>query len=236
MSENSNPQGDETIVVPKAQYDEMVEKLADATQSKANLVAEIQELREKKQLTEAETEELRKQLEGRVDPPASTGEITPEKIAEMVTETAKKLLSERDNEAAKENQEAALNDFLSKHTEFHPENDEGGLKLSALQRKLERFNTSGLKSREDYAAVLEDARNLVFGGQPPRDEEGRNPNPLPPNGGGRESAPVREAVDDRLTPKELQIIERSFGGDKERYLKIKAKRPDYVATLLQYSS
>lgn len=228
MSEN-----DETVAVPKQQYDEMVEKLAGTTQSNANLVAEIKELREKKQISDAEAEELRKKVTERQETTPS-GDLSPEKIAELATESAKKVLSERDSETAKQNKEAAFNAFFATHKEFHPENDEGGLKRSSLEKKLSRFNLDGITSQTDFMAVLEDARNLVVGNGEARTEPGRDPNPLPPNGGGG-SAPVKEAQDTQLTSKEMQIIERSFDGDKERYLKIKAKRPDYVATLLQYS-
>lgn len=233
MSEIPASHEAETVTVPKAQYDEMVEKLADKTQTNSNLVAEIKDLREKKQLSDSEAEELRKKLEGRVDTPAD-GTITPEQIAEMVADASKKILTERDNETAKQNKDAALEEFFSKNKEFHPENDEGGLKFASLEKKLARFNLTGLKTKEDFMSVFEDARNLVVGTV--KEVTPTVTPPLPPHGGGTHAAPVKEATDDKLSPKELEIIDRSFGGDKERYLKIKAKRPDYVQTLLAYSA
>lgn len=124
-----------------------------------------------------------------------------------------------------------MRDFLGKHKEFHPDNDEGGLKLSALQKKIARFDTAGLKSYDDFTSLFEDAKNLVTGHVAPSDRND-NAQVLPPQGGG--SSGPKEAVDTQLTSKEMLVIDRSFGGDKDRYLKIKAKRPDYVAALLTY--
>lgn len=231
MSENE-PKG-ETVTVPKEQYDEMVEKLADATQSKSNLVNEVTELRKKNQITESEKADLLKQIEASTVQP--TGDLDSTKVAELAEQAAKRILSERDSKTAEDNKKAAFAEFLEKHKEFHPDNDEGGLKFSSVERKLSRFNLSGMTSKEDFMSALEDARNLAVGGSQPSKEEGRDPNPLPP-AGGNGTTTVREAQSTSLSPKELAIVDRTFGGDKERYLKIKEKRPDYVATLLQYST
>lgn len=232
VDEDGNPILEtETVAVPKKQYDEMVEKLADSTQSKANLVSEIKELREKKQLSDAEAVELRKKLEAR-SAPLNPSDLTPEKIAEMTTETVSRILSERETQVSKDNMGTALGSFKAQHPEFHPENDEGGIKMAMLERKLGQFNMSGLKTEKEFLSVLSDARRLVTN-VPEPEGKGDNPNPLPPNSGG-DGSKLRE-VSVTLTPKEWKIIENTFGGDKERYLKIKAKHPDYVNTLLQYS-
>jgi len=222
---------DDDTTVSKEQYNEIVEKLADATQSKVNLVAEIQELREKKQITEAEAEELRTKLAARTEPEPTEG-LNPEKVMEITSEAVRKILADKDLESAKANKKSAMAAFQAKYKEFHPENDEGGLRLAALERELNDFNLGGLVTEADFMTKFEKARSLVVGIQAPTSEDGTDPNPLPPNGGG--NAGPREAVTTQLTSKEMKIVEQSFGGDKDRYLKIKAKRPDYVASLLQY--
>lgn len=232
LDEDGNPILDETVIVPKKQYDEMVEKLADSTQSKTNLVNEIKELREKKQLSDAEAVELRKKLDAHSKEPLNPSDLTPEKIAEMTTETVSRILSERETQDSKDNLKTALDSFKAQYPEFHPENDEGGIKMAMLERKLGRFNITDLKTEKEFLLVLGDARKLVTNVSEP-EGKGDNPNPLPPNSGG-EGSKHRELYV-TLTPKEWKIIENTFGGDKERYLKIKAKRPDYVDTLLQYS-
>jgi len=232
LDENGKPISEgETVTVLKKQYDEMVEKLANESQSKVNLVNEIKELREKKQLTEAEAEDLKKQLAQRKEVPADSTVLTPERIAEITTDTLRTALAEKEVEVAKSNREAAMATFLSRNKEFHPDNDEGGLKKSALEKKLAQFNTMGLKTEAEFLTVFEDASRLV-GIEPKSKSTGIDPNPPAPMARGAE---VHEVKVENLSTKELQIIERTFGGDKERYIKIKAKRPDYVASLLQYS-
>jgi len=225
---------DETVTVPQSQYDEIVEKLASETQSKVNLVNEIKELREKKQLTEREAEELRKKLESSVLPPqSSSGVLTSEQIEEIALSTMKSAFAAKDTEEAQANKVNAMNSFLGKHKEFHPDNDPGGIKLSALEQKFARFNTEGLKKESDFLSVLEDASSLV---RPTQQSQtpGIDPNPPAPTGT-QSGTPASEMTDDKLSQKEITIINRSFDGDRERYLKIKQKRPDYVASLLQYS-
>lgn len=230
---NGNPiLVDETVSLPKKDYDDMVEKLANETQSKASLVAEIKELREKKQLTEAEAADLKKKLEQRDVTPVDVKDLTPDKIAEIAMNTFKSVLAEKEQETAKSNRASAMTTFLSNHKEFHPDNDEGGLKLGVLERKLAQFNTNGVTSESGFLSILEDAAKLIGTTSVVTPES--DPNPPAPNGT-RDGSQVPSVVNDKLTSKELQIIERSFDGDRERYLKIKAKRPDYVATLLQYS-
>ena len=156
MSENEGDNTPETVAVPKQQYDEMVEKLANSTQATSNLVLEIKELRSKNQITEAEATELKKKLAERNEG-GTPQDLNTDTVTTLATEAARKILSERDEEDSKQNKELALKAFLEKHKEFHPENDEGGLKLSSLERKLSRFNQFGLKSVEDFSSVLEDA-------------------------------------------------------------------------------
>lgn len=233
MSENDGTQVPETVTVPKEQYDEIVVKLADKTQATSNLVAEVKELREKNQITEAEAAALREKLASRPD--TATTEVNPQQVAEVAADAVKKVLNERDNQTAKENKDAAFAAFLEKHPEFAPANDEGGIKLSILEGKLARFNLAGLKSQSDFMTIFEDARNLAVGNTSAPIGTNEDPNPIAPNGGGGSST-VRESEDNALSPKELKLIQDTFAGDKERYLKQKAKRPDYVATLLAYLS
>jgi cell division septum initiation protein DivIVA len=233
MSDSTQLPNEETQEgeVSKEAYNELVEKLANETQSKASLVAEIKDLREKKQISEAEAEAAREKLEAAKAAPASVEEFTPQRVAEVAEEAAQRVLRNREREEAKGNRAAAMDAFIAEHREFHPDNDEGSLKMAALERKLERFNLSGLQSVSDFKSVFEDASRLVGGIQPDNGSP-ENPNPLPPNGGGTSPKSAESTV---LSSKEMKIIDRTFGGDKERYLKIKAKKPDYVASLLQYS-
>lgn len=216
--------------VSKEQYNEVVEKLANERQSTANLVSEIKELRDKKNLSDEEAETLRKkvlELEGSNNAPE---DMSPKEVIKAAEEAARKIFEDKERDDAKANRRAAFENFIGQHKEFHPDNDVGGIKLAALERKIDMFNTSGLHSVRDFMSVLEDAYRLIAGTQTPI-EESQNPNPDAPEGSG---ATPKTGDDNKVSAKEMKIIDRSFGGDKERYLKIKAKRPEYVASLLAY--
>lgn len=227
----NNPEGnpeDENVVLSKAEHEELVKKLEKESQDKANLVEEIKELRKKKQITEAEAEELKKKIEESKNVNTDIGELTPEKIAEIASKTTQEILNKNTEATIKSNKESALSKFKEKHKEFHNDNDEGGIKMSVLEKKLERFNTTNLKSEEDFLSIFEDAYALIGKSENSEIPE-NNIQTESPSGG---SAP-KEFQNTNLTPKEIEIVNRTFNGDKERYLKIKAKRPDYVANLIQ---
>lgn len=229
--QSEDNQSEDKVEISKKEYDEMVEKIALGKQDKANLISEIKELREKKQISESEAEELRKKAgQSGKDETPSEG-ITPEKIEEQVAKTVSKILQDRDSKTAEENMKSAMRAFQSKNKQFHPDNDEAGLKMSALEKKLARFNLSGLKSESEFLEVFEDAKRLVMNEQPAAPKNS-NPNPIAPDA----PAPVaKEEKDDELTSEEMKIVERTFGGDKDRYKKIRSKRPEYVAELLRYA-
>lgn len=234
MNENPTPDGtpvvpeEEKVVLSKAEHEDLVKKLADESQAKTNLVEEIKTLREKKQISEAEAEELKKKLEEKVETPGEAGELTADKIAEIASRATQEILSKNSEVTVAGNKESALTKFKEKYKEFHPENDEGGIKMASLERKLERFNTTGLSSETDFLSVFEDAYNLI--GKPVAPVEPGAPIPTDPSSDGTVPASVEAS---NLTPKELKIIDDTFAGDKEAYLKIKAKRPDYVEKLVQ---
>ena len=213
---------DEKVVLTKAEHQELVEKLANETQAKANLVNEVKELREKKQLSESEVAELKvknQELEA-----LNKGE-NPEVDVEKVVET---ILTKKAIEDTKKTQENIKAKFRETHKEFHPDNDAGSIKLGVFERVVGRFNTSDL-SNEEYSKVLEDAYALM-------NKETKEPN-TPGNNYSEKNTPSNPPVSDDnvLTPKEEKLIASTFGGDRERYLKQKAKRPDYIEQLLTYA-
>ena len=221
---------DDVIIVPRERYDEIVEKLANAEQSTANLVSEIKDLREKKQITEAEAEELRKQVEGKSETPSGSDPLSPEKIAEITSQTVSKILSEKKEADAKNALSEAIQEFQSGNKEFHPDNDQGGLKMSKIQSKLEQFNLNGFSSKAEFSRVLADAKRLVSNSNPKIEDNAPEIQDVP------ESSPnqPKAGEGDKLSEKELKLIQNTFNGDKERYMKIKDKRPEYVAQILQY--
>ena len=226
----NTPSNDDNIVsLSREEYDKLVEERANDAQAKSNLTNEIKELREKKQEIE---EELKTALEKPASTPAEnfSDEITPEKIAELASSTVKNILMEKESELASKNKSEAFEDFIKSNKRFHPENDEAGLKRSALEKKLKMFNTDSLKSREEFLSVLESASKLL----PDVDNEPATQNPSAYTSPSA-NLNVDSASSHELDSRELKLIDRSFGGNKEEYLKQKAKRPDYVEQLLEWA-
>ena len=149
----------------------------------------------------------------------------------LKTETVQKLFAQKDEDNAKSSYEDALINFKESNKEFHPDNDEGGLKFSALERELSSFNTSGLKSKNEFLAVFDKAK-ILLGGE--NKSEVINQNPYDDTSSESGSSP-KEVDNINLSSIELKLINSTFEGDKERYLKQKAKRPDYVDELLRWA-
>lgn len=236
MGENPNPNPEvnptgEDVTLKKKEYDELVEKLANETQDKSNLVKEIKELREKKQLTESQVQELERKLKQKTEV-GNPDDITPERIAETAARVVEEILTKKERGDAEVNRKNAEDRFKEIHKEFHGQNDEAGIKYAAFENKLQRFNLTGLRTEADFLAAFEDAYKLMGKVEVKLEEGGQNPYSTTPQD---EPRVPKEVIVETLTPKERVIIDRTFGGDKERYLKIKAKRPDYVESLLQYA-
>lgn len=200
--DGDNAGGDETVVLSKEEHDQMVQTLAERKEAEAKLLKEVTDLRKKnRDLAQA---------------PQS-----PEDVAKAVEAEFKK----REAEEIKRTIESATNEFLSEHPEFSKENDPDGSKLAAFQKSLGQFSLSGIKTKEDYQRVLENAMRLT-----PEIEQPLSPTPntprVPSFVGGKPTA--------KLSEKESKLVQRSFGGDVEAYLKVKTKRPEYIEGLLEY--
>ena len=221
------------VVLPKAEHTKLVEELAQKNQATANLVSEIKELREKKQLTETEKAALEAKIKDLSDlSKANPEELTPVKIDALINQRLDETLSKKDKESRIESRNSALKKFKELNKEFSESNDVGGLKMSAFERKLSMFNMDSPKSTEDFYTVFENARLLL------KKEEGKtdtiqNPYSHTPS---NETPTIKvDNLNDNLTAVEQKIIDRTFGGDKKRYLEQRLKRPDYVETLLKYA-
>jgi len=229
-----NPEEGEVVTLKREDYDKFVKD----SEAKENLVSEIKDLREKKQLSESEAEELRKKVEelSNIDKEGENAEkpvIDSTKIDELIEQRLQDRLSKKEVEDRAVSKQEAIRKFKESNKEFHEDNDEGGLKFSALEKKLSMFNTDNVRSTEEFLTILNSAKTLMGGGIKKNDEQA-NPYANTPSEEGH-SVPV-EDKDKNLTPVELKLIERSFGGDKGKYLEQKAKRPDFVENLLRHAT
>lgn len=198
--------GEEEVKLTKKEHDEMVRLLAERKQNETNMQNELIDLRKKNRDLAA----------GSIQEPKS------EEIQKVVEAELKK----RDTEELKRTTESVLIKFLDSHPEFSTENDEGGLKFAAFQKALVRINTQGVKTASDYEQVLEDALRLTGQVAPATPSFSSTPRSAPEVRGVSKGA--------QLTTPEQKLVQNNFGGDVDAYLKVKAKRPEYIEELIRW--
>lgn len=195
--------------------DDLKAKNEQAEQEKARLVEEIKEERRKKQ----EAEDLAKSAiaNKNVDPDEA-------KIYEIV----EKRLNEDKTKQIEMSRSQFEEKFKSSHPEFEPSNDVGGIKFQAFKRVLNRFNLNDLTTENEFAEVYNNAMLIMNGGVKTNQNQNINQNSFTPptkSNGGIGNTP------DEVSSKEDKLIQ-SIGWTKEKYLKLKASRPDFVRNLL----
>lgn len=227
---DNNPNGNEnTVILSKEEYNKLVLQQANLSQDKANLVSEITELRKKNQLTEQEKIDLANKVK-QSESLGKDGTIQPTEVRAVAEKVVQEVFEKQKTVARKTAREQAEQKFLNEHPEFKPENDIGGLKKAALDKKLANFNLDKFNSEEEFLTVYVDANNLLGNVS--------NPNvvtpkviPSMPSHNGADQSPKKDV---QLTPQEQKIVTQFLGGDVEKFIKQKEKRPDYIASLLQY--
>jgi len=212
-----------TITLSKEEHKKLVEEKASLSQDKSNLVNEIKEIREKKSLSEEQVKELTSKVE---ELKSMAGDNSNIDVKELAEKTVKEFYKKQQTEARESAKQDAMSKFLSDNPEFSPENDELGLKKSAFEKKLGKFNLSNLSKEEDFISVYNDALSLM--GSKKVVEDNSNPMDIQPSS----NANPAEAKIDSLNAKELKVIDQFMGGDKEAFLKKKAKHPDFIDSLM----
>ena len=197
-------------------------KVTELEAAKTALVGETTDLRKARQDKETEIETLKNLLKEATE----KNNLAPEdeKIAAVVT----RVLGSKEQERAAANKKSALEAFVNKHKEYHPDNDPGGIKKAALERELANLNPWNTAVEVgELTAVIEKANTYLRGHDTPRQDANGNPILTPPNN----PTPPKTTPDDELSPREQQLIDRN-GWTKEKYLGLKAKMPDFVDSLL----
>ena len=230
MPEPIDPQDEDNITLKKEDYEKLVEEHANSTQAKTNLTNEITEIRKTRQEARDEVENLTKENKKLKETPAPDTDNQNTDVKEAAKQVVEAILSEREEGEVKKNMAFALDDFKDNMTEFHSDNDEGGLKFEAFKKSLSKFNFEGLSTKDDFKSVFGDAYKLLVK-EDKKDEINNNAFSSSPSD---ESNQPKVMSVDNLSTRELKFIERSYNGDKEKYLKVKAKRPDYINSLLEW--
>lgn len=227
MTGNTNP--DTNVPGANEATTELNQKIASLETEKNNLVGELKEDRQKRQALQDQINELQQALtdatKRNTEAPA-TGDISA-----LVEQAVSSALNKSTASKAKGNKQAAFEKFVSDHKEFSAENDVTGKRLEALKSKFARFNTEDVVELDDFYALIGDANRLLGGDTTPQTSgrEVNNPYSSTPS---TNSSP-RTAPDNDLSAAELKLIEKN-NFTKERYLKLKAKNPKYIESLLVY--
>lgn len=224
-----NPDGEgEIITLSIEEHKKLVEANANLTQDKVNLVNEIKELREKKQLTDSEKAELAQKLETLESSRKTGNPVEADEVKTVAEQVVSQILSKKEAENREMTLKIAREKFLQENPQFSEENDEGGIKKAAFDRKLAMFNIDKLKTESEFLSVFNDV-NRLLGSSKPEDERENNIPPSTDGAGKPKTVDIHE-----LSSKEIKVINQFLDGDKEKYIKMKAKRPDYIASLLQH--
>lgn len=197
----------------KAQLaDELKTKHEQAESEKANLVEELKEERKKKQLAEAA---LAVNNNG--------SQVVDEQKARDIVKAV--LSEERSNQIETTRSEFDAK-FKASNPEFNTSNDPGGIKYDAFKKTLSKFNLNGLTKESDFAEVYSAAMILLGKGQT-QNNQGNNPYAFGQTSRGN----ITAASDNNISAKERKLIE-SIGWTEEKYLQQKAKRPEYIQSIL----
>lgn len=202
--------------------EELKAEIARLEQDKAALTGELQGNRPKLREANEQIELLKEQLAAAVK--KNDAEPEDKKIAEAID----RVFAQRTQVSAEANKKAAFAKFVAENTEYNPDNDQGGLKFAALKKEFEQFNTSGLVEKEDFESVIGKAHALLRG----TDTTRRTDTPSIPSSTTSTPAAPASIVQSKVSDEEKKLIERN-GWTEEKYLKLKAKMPDYMNNLIR---
>lgn len=203
--------------------EELQAKLAEAEQAKAALTGELTDTRPKLREKDDLINTLKEQLKAATD----KNNENPEE--EKIRKAVEAQLAKDRATTAEANRKKAFEKFVAGNKDYHPDNDQGGLKKAALEKELANLNTwNTLTETEDLIAVIGKANTYLRG----VDTSRQNDTTVAPYSSTTNSpaAPVGDDKDG-LSPSEKKLIERN-GWTKEKYTALKAKMPDYVENLV----
>lgn len=193
------------------------EQLKEAKSTQDKLVEELKEERRKKQEKEAEAEALRIKYEK--SNPGATDVDIDKKVEEV--------LSKKEQAQAEVLKDNTIKKFKETNPEFHPDNDKGGIKYAAFEKKLARINLNGLTSENDILGALDDAMLLL---KRELKDDSSNYNPYASTS---QQAPSPRTVSNKNLSTVEQNLIKQVGWTEEKYIKMKTARPSYVASLLK---
>lgn len=208
---NENPKDEDEL---QEQINKLQAELDKEKSEKSNTVEEIKEMR----LKIRELEDEKRNLESKNSEPEDD-----------VSKKVKEILDGKEKERSKKSKELALQKFFSENKEFHPDNDPGEIKRSALLREFNSFNTNGLLEVDEFVTVLNKAKRLVTTKINPEPESTEI---TPKNDNNTPDPTPKFNEPSKLSSEERQLI-KDIGWTEERFLKVKQSQPKYVESLLK---
>lgn len=202
--------------------DELKAEIATLEAAKAALTGELTDTRPKLREAQEKIDLLTTQLTAAVE----KNKESPEE--QKITEAVQKVLAQRDQQSAQGNREAAFAKFVKENSEYHPDNDAGGLKRAALEREFATFNTSAIVKPEDFETFIGKAHALLRGTDTTRQTE----TVTPYSSTTRTPAAPTAPVESKLSPEESELLKQN-GWTEEKYLALKAKMPGIVEKLIK---
>lgn len=209
MSEDDIKAASEELAKREKDYHE---KIANLEQDKANMVDELKAEREAKRIAKEELEKTKTKTDLNITDPI---------------EIVKRVLQEKEVEESKGAFEQAKAELKETYNEFSSETDTSGIVFKKFEDEMAKFNFSGLKTKEEYKARLNEVYEHMNRTKKPSDSVNFH------TGTKQFGSEQRTTDSSTLSDKEVKLI-NEMGWDKERFLKTKEKRPAYVASLLKY--
>jgi len=199
----------------------LLEKVSTLEKNFSGIVEELKTERKTKQEAQAELEALKLVKKAEGEKTAVTGEDVEAKIRAVLNENAKvKADSERVTAELK---------FKETHTEFSEANDPGGIKFATIKEKLNRLSDQGLATENDFIGLYDDAYLLV---KKERNVDTQQYNPYASSSSNSGASP-KQVDTSGLSAKEEKLMKME-GWDKEKFLKMKLKRPAFMDSLLEH--
>jgi predicted 3-demethylubiquinone-9 3-methyltransferase (glyoxalase superfamily) len=200
---------DENKEVLTEREKELIDRVANLEQDKANLTGELIETRKKREPQEQK------------ETPVIAPNTDPKDVVLQV-------LAERDNEQVKINLEQAKEELKRTVRELSPDVDQGGILFAKFEKELNKFNLTNLKTKEQFAERFSEAFKLMS-------NTSDKPTKINYYNGTNDNSGSDAKADDggTLGASEQKLI-HELGWTKDKYLSVKSKKPHYVASLLKY--
>lgn len=214
MSEEDKVLTAEEVEEIRKEREELRLKLEEKEKAEKAIIEELQSERTQRQKAQEE-------LKGKEGATESPDDEDPEKVVERV-------LTRRQEEERKSSQEQALREFRKNHPEFNEENDPAGIAFKKFEDTLSKFNLSDVKSKEDFSNRFGEVYEFMNRKSTPSESKNFH-------SGTKDSPGSSPREDDTvvLSDAEKKVMEQ-IGWTKEKFLEQKAKRPHFVASLLQH--